>query len=82
MSHFGPASNAGFPQRLRREKQKAMLHPADHYERLSDEALGAAGRVPSLDERIRHLEKAYEYAKMASAERKRMNVYDMNSHRR
>lgn len=59
-----------------------MRHDAQHYEHLSDQALRAAQHASSLGERIRHLETACEYAKLASAERKRSNVYHMNSHRR
>ena len=56
-----------------------MLNAADHFEHLSDQALRAADQAFTRDQRIRHLEKAYEYAKMAAAERTRSNVYDFSS---
>jgi hypothetical protein len=59
-----------------------MLHAAEHYENMSEEALKAADRAATVDERLRHREKAHEYAKMACAERERTNVYAFSSHRR
>jgi hypothetical protein len=49
---------------------------------MCDGALKAAETAVSLGERIMHLEKACEYAKMAAAERKRSNVYEIISHGR
>ena len=59
-----------------------MLHAAEHYELESTRARDAAERAATFGERIRHLEKAQEFARMASAERKRSNVYEFSSHRR
>jgi len=59
-----------------------MQNAADHYLHMSDHELNAAERAATLNERISHLENAFEYAKLASAERKRSNVYEFSSHRR
>jgi hypothetical protein len=63
-------------------KQRNMLNAAEHYELESTRAFEAAERASSIDERISHLEKAHEYARWASAERRRSNVYAINSHQR
>jgi hypothetical protein len=63
-------------------KQPDMLHSAEHYELESTRALQAAEQANSVGQRIRLLQKAHEYAKMASAERRRSNVYEFSSHRR
>jgi hypothetical protein len=47
-----------------------MLRAAEHYELERKRALDAAERAATSDERIRHLIKAHDYARMASAERK------------
>ena len=59
-----------------------MVHPAEQYELMCDKELKAAKHATTVEERILHLEKASEYAKLAAAERKRSNVYDIGSHRR
>jgi hypothetical protein len=52
-----------------------MLHAAEHYEFESQRALDSAERAATLHERIRLLESARIYAQMASAERRKANVY-------
>ena len=52
-----------------------MLHAAEHYELESQRAFDAAERAATLHERIRLLESARIYAQMASAERRKSNVY-------
>lgn len=54
-----------------------MLNAAKHYELESTRAFEAADRAATIDERIRQLEKANEYARWASAERRRSNVYSL-----
>ncbi len=56
-----------------------MLRAAEHYEHMSAQALNAAERAATLNERIRHLETAHRYARLASAERQRSNVYGFSS---
>ena len=55
-----------------------MLRAAEHYELERKRALDAAERAATFDERIRHLVKAHDYARMANAQRKpgmsRLNV--------
>jgi hypothetical protein len=57
-----------------------MLHAEEHYVLESKRALEAAERATTVDERIRHLATANRYIKLASAERKRSNVYGFTSH--
>ena len=52
-----------------------MLNAAQHYELESTRAFEAAKRAATIDERIRLLAKAHEYARWASDERKRSKVY-------
>ncbi len=59
-----------------------MLNAADHYELESKRAFAAAERAASLNERVRYLETAQRYAKLAYAERKRSNVYGFSSNAR
>ncbi len=59
-----------------------MLHAAEHFEQMSHNALQAAERAATLDERIRCLETAQRYAHLACAERKRSNVYGFSPGRR
>ena len=58
-----------------------MLHAAEHYEHMSEDALTAAEHATTPDARIRHLETAHRYAKLACAERQRSNIYGFSSHR-
>ena len=58
-----------------------MLRAAEHYEIESKRLLDAAERAATIDERIRHLEKAHEYARWATAERRRSNLYTIDSNR-
>ena len=57
-----------------------MPHSAERYEYLSDHCLNEAQRAATCDERVSYLRKAYEFAQMASAERKRLNVYEISAH--
>jgi hypothetical protein len=59
-----------------------MLHAAEHYELMSERAFNAAEHAATLDERIRELHSARIYAQMASAERKRSNVFELRPTRR
>jgi hypothetical protein len=63
-------------------KARGVLHAAEHYELESLRARSAAERAATVSERIRHLEIAQRYAKLASGERKRSNVYGFNLNRR
>src|SRR5688500_15337964 len=49
----------------------AMLNSLQHYELMSERAPDAAGRSACFDERLRHLETANQYARMACQERQR-----------
>ena len=59
-----------------------MLYAAEHYELESQRALDAAKRAATFNERARHLEAAQRYAKMASAERQRSNIYEFSPSQR
>jgi hypothetical protein len=56
-----------------------MLHAAEHYELESKRAHDAAERATTVREHIRHLQTAQKYAKLASAARKRLNIYGFTS---
>jgi hypothetical protein len=58
-----------------------MGHDGQQNEDLCDEALAAANRAITLGERIRLFEQACGYARLASLDRKRSNVYRIGSHR-
>jgi len=59
-----------------------MLHAAEHYELESKRAFEAAERAATINDRIRHLEAAQRYAKLASAERRRFNIYSFGPAKR
>jgi len=58
-----------------------MIWAAEHYELMSIRARKAAEEAVTLNERIRHLETALRYAKLACAERKRPNLHEFTSSR-
>ncbi len=58
-----------------------MLNAAVHYELESTRALAAAERAVTVEERMRHLERADHYAKLASAQHRRFKLYEFSAHR-
>jgi hypothetical protein len=82
LCHFRAPSLGSLPAVVLVWKQRSMLNAAQHYELESTRAFEAAKRAATIDERIRLLARAHEYARWASAERKHSNVHAFDSYRR